>query len=87
SAGLVASIGSSPSLADNVQLRAVAEAMGVDPSEVVLFIDTRGLVEAFEAPREIAAAMSPLGALAASYQIQSDKAVGVFVWMIDYVER
>lgn len=86
SGSLATSIGSSPSLSDNARLVAVAEAMGVDPGSVVFFVDTQSLVELFEPPPEIAAALGPLGQMAAAYEMDVERAHGVFVWMIDYVD-
>lgn len=85
SGSLATSVGSSPSLSDNTQLTAVAEAMGVDPGSVAFFVDTQALVEVFEAPPEIATALGPLGPMAAAYEVEAERSRGVFVWLIDYV--
>ena len=85
SGSLATSVGSSRSLSDNTQLAAVAKAMGVDPGSVAFFVDTQALVEVFEAPPEIAAALGPLGPMAAAYEVEAERSRGVFVWLIDYV--
>jgi hypothetical protein len=84
---LAASIGSSPSLSDNEQLRAAADAIGVDPGALMLFVDSQALIEVFEAPADMAEALSPLGPMAAAYEVDETMARGVFVWLIDYVEE
>jgi hypothetical protein len=86
SSDLAQSIGRSPTLSDNVELRAVSEAMGIDPESVLMFVDFAEIVRVFNAPSDLAEALSPLGSMAASYEVEDDRALGVFVWMIDYVE-
>lgn len=86
SLGLADGIGFSPGLIDNEQLQSLAEVMEVDPGSVLFYLDTPGLVDVFEAPGEIASALAPLGAMAASYEVGPSHARGVFVWLIDYVD-
>ena len=86
SLGLADGIGVSPGLIDNDQLQSLAEVMEVDPGSVLFYLDTPGLVDVFEAPGEIASALAPLGAMAASYEVGPSYARGVFVWLIDYVD-
>lgn len=87
SGSLATSIGSSPSFADSTRLAAVAEAIGVDPGSVVFYVDTQSLVELFEPAPEIAAALGPLGQMAAAFEMEGGRSHGVFVWMIDYVDE
>ncbi|MDF1595603.1 MAG: DUF3352 domain-containing protein [Acidimicrobiia bacterium] len=84
---LAASIGSSPSLSENAELRAAADAIGVDPGALMLFVDTQALIDVFEAPADMAEALSPLGPMAAAYEVDATMTRGVFVWLIDYVEE
>ncbi len=86
SLSIAESIGAAPSLAENATFREVAEVMAVDPGSILFFADPPAMIEIFDAPPDVAAALAPLGAMAASSEVRDDRMVGTFVWMIDYVD-
>ena len=67
-------------------LSSVAEAMEVENEEVRFFVDAAGLVDAFDAPSDVRTTLAPLGPMAAAYQFDDEQTLGVFVWLIDYVD-